>query len=354
LCSTKQASKFPERIATFDVMSENRKFLLSKQVREMLESESCRALEYRWGKGFDATTPENSGYVALGLARVDMARAWSWFEQLLEALEAHPTAEQGARSFHTGGLLWLLSKRDADKQRAQDALHRLLPRITRLHSHWYRHGDPEEEGLLSCDGMQSPLPNSLLIWSNECLIDMGRRLKLDVTEWVEQNELAIYSMNEKLWSEARGLYDAFNLRTRQRIPCETAEGLVPLLGPIPSQEQAERMAQTLCSPGFWGTEENPLYSVPGLRADAAGFEADTIGRGAVSMPLNWLIWRGLQRYEFNALARQVRLDTLELIERYGFCEHFDARRTALGMAGNECAPSAVTAGLCMDLLANKA
>lgn len=201
--------------------------------------------------------------------------------------------------------------------------------------------------------IQDPLFNSLLIWSNECLIDIGKTLKQEVTQLIEWNELSIYSMNEKLWNESTGLYDAYDLVSRETIACTTLSGLMPLVAPVPSQEQAERMAQTLCSAGFWGTDANPLYCVPTTRVDATAYQPERYWRGPVWINANWLLWQGLQRYGFEKMAKQVRLDSLELLARHGFFEYFDARRDAQSAAGYGTDQFSWSAALCLDFIANK-
>ncbi|MCL4255655.1 MAG: glycoside hydrolase, partial [Anaerolineae bacterium] len=46
-------------------------------------------------------------------------------------------------------------------------------------------------------------------------------------------------------------------------------------------------------------------------------------RGNVWMSVNWLIWRGLRRYEYHELAVQLAERSLMLVDRHGFYEYFN-------------------------------
>lgn len=197
--------------------------------------------------------------------------------------------------------------------------------------------------------IQDPLFNGLLAWSNECLIEIGGLLGEDVSEIVQWDELTKYSMNEKLWDEERGIYNAYDLRNEELIPVHTSSGLMPLCGDVPTQEQAEKMLLTLESEMFGGKRDDiylcPTYS---LLAEDADFKK--YWRGPVWINMNWLLCHGLLRYDMEDMAERVRQHSLELLEKYGIYEYFDPRKGVEEEAACGAHAFSWSAALCIDML----
>ena len=198
--------------------------------------------------------------------------------------------------------------------------------------------------------IQDPLFNSILVWSNKCLIEIGTLLGEDIGVLFEWNELTTYMMNEKLWNEETHLYDAWDIHANQRIPIETSSGLMPLIGNIPTQEQAELMLRVLHSEKFSGRAEEELYLCPTCSVLSPSFNPEKYWRGPVWVNMNWLLCFGVSNYDFDKTADQFRDDTLELISKYGFYEYFDPRRSITENAGYGTDQFSWTAALCIDFL----
>lgn len=49
-------------------------------------------------------------------------------------------------------------------------------------------------------------------------------------------------------------------------------------------------------------------------------------RGPVWINMNWMLFRGLRSNGYTDLAERIKIDSLELIQQYGFYEYFDCRR----------------------------
>ena len=121
--------------------------------------------------------------------------------------------------------------------------------IVDYHRFLYQWHDKSNEGLITTlhhlHGkrvlVQDPLFNSLVTWSNECLIKIGHMLDEDLSEILEWYELTIHSMNVKLWNATKGLYEFQHQDTKAKVETPIHIGLSPLLGGIPTQEQAEAM-----------------------------------------------------------------------------------------------------------------
>ena len=198
--------------------------------------------------------------------------------------------------------------------------------------------------------VQDPLFNAILAWSNECLIHIGSLLGENVEEPMHWHEHTIHSLNEKLWNEAEGCYDAYDLVAGERLPCRTNSGLMPLIGEVPTQEQAERILKKLESRAFCGQSPDEVYWCPTYDLRAADIDFEKYWRGPVWINMNWLLYQGLLRYDFDEAAERLRNDTLALLERYGFYEYFDPRRHSKTAEGFGTGQFSWSAALYIDLL----
>lgn len=226
-----------------------------------------------------------------------------------------------------------------NEKAALDFLKKNYSQVFDFHSFLYRERDPEEDGLLVVThpeedlllqnrdkrselrpipsvwpgGRQDPLFNALLVWSNECLLDIGNLLGADVTDILLWNELTTFSLNDKLWSEADGSYKPFDLEEQASFPTEGLGGFLPLIGEIPDQDQAEVVLETLKSSAF-------TYLLRPLPAEEDyDFPPDT----RISIPANWLLYHGLWRFGMTAAATKVKTFSLAVMERYGFREYYE-------------------------------
>ncbi|MFK7934169.1 MAG: trehalase family glycosidase [Saprospiraceae bacterium] len=186
----------------------------------------------------------------------------------------------------------------------------------------------DQEINMSCPfQIQCPLFNSVLAWSNECLIEIGQLIGEDITEVREWYELTTYSMNEKLWDEERGMYDAYDVWNEEKITCHTSSGLMPLIAGIPSYEQSEVIEKTYLLSGFRGDGKTPVWLFPTYNLTERDVNYTKYWRGPIWMNMNWLLVQGLRRYNISNPAKQLRQHSLHLIEKYGFYEYFDPRQS---------------------------
>lgn len=197
--------------------------------------------------------------------------------------------------------------------------------------------------------IQDPLFNGVLAWSNECLIQIGGLLGEDVSEIIHWDEHTKYSMNEKLWDEERGIYNAYDLRNEELIPVHTSSGLMPLCGDVPTQEQAEKILLTLEGAMFGGKRED-IYLCPTYSLLAEDVDFKKYWRGPVWINMNWLLYHGLLRYDMDDMAERVRRHSLELLEKHGIYEYFDPRKDVEDEAACGTHTFSWSAALCVDLL----
>ncbi len=171
--------------------------------------------------------------------------------------------------------------------------------------------------------VQDPLFNSILARANEDLVEIGELLGQDTAKIREWRQQTNRSLREKLWHDAHGVFDAFDLRNKRKIETHTASAFMPLFCGAPAQKQANRIYQFLDSNSFCAMHNDRCFSVPNYNLQGKSLEPTNYWRGPVWINTNWLLMHGLRRYGFLEKAESVRQDIIELVRRYGFHEYFD-------------------------------
>lgn len=164
----------------------------------------------------------------------------------------------------------------------------------------------------------------------ECLAAIARRSgDPDAAQrWEEERTRLCARMDERLWSEADGLYRCRGWDGTW-APRPAASDFLPLVAGVPSHARAARMVEALTDPGRWWTP----WPVPTVARDHPAFPDQQYWRGSIWPPLNYLLAQGLRRYGFDREAsvladRSARM-FLEDRRRFGLCrENFDARSGA--------------------------
>jgi len=98
---------------------------------------------------------------------------------------------------------------------------------------------------------------------------------------------------------------------------DSAAGFIALFGGCATRTQARRLVDRLRFGCNW-----PRFPVSTTPTDAASCCPERYWRGNVWPPVNWLIFRGLQRYGYGDLARELARRTVRLVERAGFWEYY--------------------------------
>lgn len=189
--------------------------------------------------------------------------------------------------------------------------------------------------------IQDPYLNALLSLSNTFLLQMGQYLRHDVRELMEYQELTVFAANDKLWNPEYGIYCSYDQNLQQTVLSGSLSGWMPLISPIPDQSYAESMRLSF--------EANFLHEDYFLSASNSIYGNRTVftalNKGALHLWDNWLLYQGLLRFDFDDLARQVRIDSMDLVSEYGFHLFFHPQRSKshhLGLgAGNQPAAAAL-------------
>lgn len=171
--------------------------------------------------------------------------------------------------------------------------------------------------------VQEPLFNTMLCQSNQALEAVGEWLRMDTGCLREWHRQTMSAFRQKLWDEQSGMYLAYDRLQKKSIKQYPASGLIPLFCGAPDHTQAESIAQWLNSQAFAGTPETPTFLCPSYSTTDPRFDERRYWRGPVWININWLLYHGLKRYGFEQLARQIRADSFELMQRFGFWEYYN-------------------------------
>jgi hypothetical protein len=193
--------------------------------------------------------------------------------------------------------------------------------------------------------IQDVLFNSLLVQANRDLSTIAHLVGEEsriFERWALQTSKA---MNEKLWDSTHNIYFDFDLVSGQAIHAHVAAGFSPLYAGIPKAKQAELILANLNSYGFCPLDE-VCWAVPSYDKMEPGYAPSRYWRGPVWVNINWVLYRGLDRYGFQAYAEHVKQAIIKLPSKFGFFEYFDADTGE----GHGSESFSWTAALLLDLL----
>jgi len=182
--------------------------------------------------------------------------------------------------------------------------------------------------------VQDVLFNSILIRSNEALIELSSLIGQDDSELRKWNQKSIAALNNKCWDEQTGFYYDFDLVQNKRIPVIVSNGLMPLFAGVCTPQQAEQLKHNLLS----SFKNGDYLLCPSCAVDEPSFNPVKYWRGPVWINVNWMLYHGLKRYGLNEEAAIVKQTSINLVEQSGFYEYFDPRpgisNDKRGLGGN--------------------
>ncbi|MBI3740465.1 MAG: hypothetical protein HY257_01750 [Chloroflexi bacterium] len=171
------------------------------------------------------------------------------------------------------------------------------------------------------------LLNSILYRANDALRQLAAMLgepTEEIEQWMQAGHKAF---KEKLWNENDALYYDYDVRNARVIRENTIAAFMPLYAGVAEDEPARRLVQNhlLDSAQYAPDLDNTKFRIPTASKSNRYFDPRGYWRGPIWVNLNWFLIQGLTRYGYHDLARQIREDTLALVESAGFHEYFDPR-----------------------------
>lgn len=116
-------------------------------------------------------------------------------------------------------------------------------------------------------------------------------------------------INSYMWNGETGFYHDLDAKENQ-LPQKTIAGFWPLLAEIPNEDKADLLISHLSNPATFGTE----HPFPTLSADDKKFSPNGEGfRGSVYPTFNFMIIKGLEKYQRWDLARECAIRHLYYI-----------------------------------------
>ncbi|MCA0131525.1 amylo-alpha-1,6-glucosidase [Winogradskyella alexanderae] len=197
--------------------------------------------------------------------------------------------------------------------------------------------------------VQDPLFNAILIKSTEALIELyeiisGHSEKIEsLKNWLEK---AKKRFEEKLFDIHSNSYVYYDLRNQKHIVHTTSSSFTPLFAGIPNQERANQLVKQLET--VFGSDN--LFLCASFDPTSKHYSPMKYWRGPIWINLNWLIYKGLKRYGYFDLARRIKAETINFIEKHGFYEYFDARKQKFETAAYGGNNFSWSAALILDLI----
>jgi neutral trehalase len=116
-------------------------------------------------------------------------------------------------------------------------------------------------------------------------------------------------INSYMWNAETGFYHDL-AEDESQLPQKTIAGFWPLLAEIPNADKSDLLAAHLSNPATFGTE----HPFPTLSADSPEFSENGEGyRGSVYPALNFMVIKGLEKYQRYDLARECAIRHLYFI-----------------------------------------
>ncbi len=164
--------------------------------------------------------------------------------------------------------------------------------------------------------VEDVLTNSLFVRACEDLAALYEGAGDDgaAARWREQAAASRAGTRERLWDGAMGTFVSYDRVADEPLEEYSVAGLVPAFAGVPTDEQAEALCAAVRERFLDG------YALPSYVGGA--MDPDRYWRGPVWANTNWLVGKGIGRYD-GTLAARVRADALELLEREGFREYFN-------------------------------
>jgi hypothetical protein len=298
----------------------------------------------------------DSSLAAIGLAQFDEDRAWTEIETLLagqkpDGMVPHILVHGGDAGVDSATALSSLTHPPVAAtaarhlferfgvRRSRPRLRTLAPKLLAWHRWFAAARDPEGTGLAAIiDPEESAMPgspawdaapapfrvadigfNAILQRANRdlrFLLDMvdDRAGMAEVDRLISTTRAAL----EACWGRADDAYRSRDAGSGQPVGQPGIGGLLPLYA---DPALATRHPALPARLEHW--LDQAAVAVPSVGPGQPEFDPGHPWRGAVSLPVNWMLYDGIKRAGRHDLAARIRRDSMAVAARSGFREYFD-------------------------------
>lgn len=268
-------------------------------------------------------------------------------------------------------------QRNGDKE----LLEQCLPRLERFHEWFWRERDLHDNGLIVVGAYSGTIQHArwetfdyevnmdelqltkhphregpgegawygdICVPGNNAYLIMGERSLARLAKIAGDEAMAarrqkridkgVNGMREHLWDEEAGTFVSAKRDTLEKIPARTIGSWIPLVADVPTQAQADRMAEELASPAMQTPLPVPTVDRTDERYNPRGF-----WRGDVWPPTNYQIASGLAAYGHHELAADISDKSIANAIKNGISEHYNSETgEALGVRDYSMSSTLVT------------
>ena len=129
-------------------------------------------------------------------------------------------------------------------------------------------------------------------------------------EWKAYSEKIKAQINAVLWDEEDGMYYDRTM-SGKLAKVLTPSSFFPMMVGVPTKEQAEKMVKTLTNPDLLWTK----VPVPTVAKNHPMYGTD-MWRGAAWLNINYFVYRGLKRYGYDDLAKELKEKMLATVYKW--------------------------------------
>lgn len=181
----------------------------------------------------------------------------------------------------------------------------------------------------------------------KCLEDLSKIASVlgffeDADYFEKQAQLTTNAMRKLMWED--GIFWSVYGMDYEKIKVKTWAIFIPMFAHLYTFDEAKELVKNYLlkksrfeRPFMVPTvsKDEPSYDPSGpWRGVARLLSTHLSWRGPVWMGVNWFIYKGLINYDFNDLAAEIKKNSLNLLEKSGFREHYDPE-TGKGMGAKD-------------------
>ena len=191
--------------------------------------------------------------------------------------------------------------------------------------------------------VQSVLFNVLQLESMQALVRIAKLVDMPSDKINQRIQQSLESFENKLWDKDSQRYLDYDLSGNALIETDNISQFLPLFAGIPPAEKAEAIVSRLQSQDYWPEKG---WGICTQARSSADFDLECYWRGPVWINTNWMIIKGLEKYNRPQLAKCLAHETLDLVDKFGFFEYFNSD-TGQGLGSDN---FSWTAALVLDLI----